>query len=728
MTSDNPIFYNQGIKNYGISKIIKLVPESQSHEKNTKKIIYEKSPSFSQAVVKISFTNHNVFILLSNGELYSRGNFDCLGRKTNNNLNEDKFEEIIFHKNYNYYSLNREPEKKIIHNISAGNEHVICVDNENNLWGWGDNTFHQVNPKNEEKRIEYPIIINFPKNNLKIFHIITPRNSTIIISERNRICSWGEINRKSFSSNGHHSNSHNKNDNSMDFLTYDDTINLINDSMFKDTSDYRDAFIRARQLIYKGYSFNGGEGDDIKLRKAALNAKIKQLKLEIEDKEKESKIKMNNLGLMRDKKFNDLRRLINDYEEKIEKITYRKEEYRTQLAKLDNEITSENKDIKSNNKLLDNVEEDIEELYNELERANDRIESLNYDDKNIKKENENDYEQMQIQEKEIESYDKQRKIKNKEILKDNLNKNLDVICKTLEDKEKERNTILYNLSTISEVENEYIDIRNTLDEMIKVLYEMKGTQKVTDEFNSMHNKVKDTYDKFIDYNKNLDSITIVKLNEKEPYKTIIDLLNESNKQLKVIDDGVTQFHLGNQKNDLKIIYEMINAKIQLISEQNKMVYIIYIMLSSLKDSDIRQYFQEKLKGKNEIEEQINFENNIEFIYKNIIINLLRETYMKINEVDLLQNVTSEIPNKIKMDYIKKKMEEEKKIKSRDPPINTNDNFNLYNDMKTFNFNNQAEGSNKQTKSINTLKSTWSWSSGFTNDKELSSPNLIIDNQ
>ena len=102
--------------------------------------------------------------------------------------------------------------------------------------------------------------------------------------------------------------------------------------------------------------------------------------------------------------------------------------------------------------------------------------------------------------------------------------------------------------------------------------------------------------------------------------------------------------------------------------------------------------------------------------------------MKINEVDLLQNVTSEIPNKIKMDYIKKKMEEEKKIKSRDPPINTNDNFNLYNDMKTFNFNNQAEGSNKQTKSINTLKSTWSWSSGFSNDKELSSPNLIIDNQ
>ena len=112
MATDDPIFYTQGIKNYGISKIIKIVPESQSHEKNTKKIIYEKSPSFSQAVVKIAFTNRNIFILLSNGELYSRGNGDCIGRKANNNLNEDKFEEIIFYKNYSYYSLNREPKKE----------------------------------------------------------------------------------------------------------------------------------------------------------------------------------------------------------------------------------------------------------------------------------------------------------------------------------------------------------------------------------------------------------------------------------------------------------------------------------------------------------------------------------------------------------------------------------------------------------------------------------------
>jgi len=132
-------------------------------------------------VLKIAFINRNIFILLSNGEIFSRGNGDCLGRKSTQNINEDKLNKIIFFKNYNYYSLTKEPEKIIIYEISTGNNHVICLDNENNLWGWGDNTFHQVNPKNEEKRIEYPIIINFPKNNLKIFHIITPRNSTIII-------------------------------------------------------------------------------------------------------------------------------------------------------------------------------------------------------------------------------------------------------------------------------------------------------------------------------------------------------------------------------------------------------------------------------------------------------------------------------------------------------------------------------------------------------------------
>ena len=65
------------------------------------------------------------------------------------------------------------------------------------------------------------------------------------------------------------------------------------------------------------------------------------------------------------------------------------------------------------------------------------------------------------------------------MLKDNLTKNSDIICKLLADKEKERNIMLDNLSTISEVENEYI--RKTLDEMIKVLYEMKGKQKVRDD-------------------------------------------------------------------------------------------------------------------------------------------------------------------------------------------------------------------------------------------------------
>ena len=49
----------------------------------------------------------------------------------------------------------------------------------------------------------------------------------------------------------------------MELSTNEDTIHLINDSMFKDTYDFRDSFIRKRQLIYKGYSFNGGEGDDI---------------------------------------------------------------------------------------------------------------------------------------------------------------------------------------------------------------------------------------------------------------------------------------------------------------------------------------------------------------------------------------------------------------------------------------------------------------------------------
>ncbi len=40
-------------------------------------------------------------------------------------------------------------------------------------------------------------------------------------------------------------------------------------------------------------------------------------------------------------------------------------------------------------------------------------------------------------------------------------------------------------------------------------------------------------------------------------------------------------------------------------------------------------------------------------------------------------------------------------------MHTNDNFNLYNDINPFNYNNQADGKNKQTKAINISKISWS---------------------
>ena len=157
--SSNP--YLSQSKNYGITKLHKL---NQDISFQKKEQIYIKEQTQSLSLIKIVFTDKNIFILLSNGEIYSRGNGDCLGRKSTQNINEDKLNKIIFFKNYNYYSLTKEPEKIIIYEISTGNNHVICLDNENNLWGWGDNSYDQVNPnKVDEKKIYYPSIIHFPK-------------------------------------------------------------------------------------------------------------------------------------------------------------------------------------------------------------------------------------------------------------------------------------------------------------------------------------------------------------------------------------------------------------------------------------------------------------------------------------------------------------------------------------------------------------------------------------
>jgi alpha-tubulin suppressor-like RCC1 family protein len=48
--------------------------------------------------------------------------------------------------------------KVIILNITAGKAHVLCLDNDHSIWGWGSNAKNQINPdKDSQKNYEIPI-------------------------------------------------------------------------------------------------------------------------------------------------------------------------------------------------------------------------------------------------------------------------------------------------------------------------------------------------------------------------------------------------------------------------------------------------------------------------------------------------------------------------------------------------------------------------------------------
>jgi len=163
------------------------------------------------------------------------------------------------------------------------------------------------------------------------------------------------------------------------------------------------------------------------------------------------------------------------------------------------------------------------------------------------------------------------------------------------------------------------------------------------------------------------------------------------------------------KNELKIIIELVNEKIDLIDEQNKMIQIFYILLNNLKENDVRNYFQEKETKHDITDDEPNsliideYKNEKYYIYKNIIINLLKETYWFIEQEDEIVIRNEDIPAKEIKEYFKQNDNKKKIIEERNPNIAINsENFELYKYCSTYDYRNNLIAPEKNN------KSTYNW--------------------
>ena len=719
---------------YGLKSLFKFKPLKLGDNKlydndSSKKMVFHNTDILKKSsIIKIDFTTSNAFILFSDGELYSKGKGEALGRKSYLNEENKQMEEVIF-------SYNNIGKKIIINDISCGYNHVLALTNDNQVYGWGENKHHQVTPRKNEKFIELPIVVNITPY-MKIFLLIAEKNSSFAIGENNKIISWGEINKIGFSINGTK-----ESDNSHEFVRHDDVTKLLSESIFKDTSNYTDAFIISRKLLHSKYNDQYNENEENKNKLNNLIEQRKKLKDEYDKRKKENENSAFNEYKSNDKRIVSLQELIKKLDMKMTKFSKIKDKLRKEVSRMDEEITEQNSDIFKNNKLIEEVENDIENKYNEIIQTmennnnnelnikinSDNLENISpnssIDKKNFKRkkrlsnlEFENDSEIKEV------ILEIQKQIKNKEIFKESLNKNLEFISSSLEMKEYERNTLLQEIDKVTEKENQILKERYILDDIIH-LYKENKMRKNNIDLSNLDNqsnkksgiivqKVNEVYTELMKLNKILDKNSINYLNTYKPYSTLDDLLLESNKELILVKDFLENINTQQGetiKNELKIIFELINEKINLMEQQNKMIKIFDTLLNNLNESDVKNYVQEKETNDEVTESDPNtlimdeYKKEKYYIYKNIIINLLKETYWFIEQEDQIVIRNDDIPAKEIKEYFKENENKKKIINERNPniPIN-NENFELYKYCSSYDYKNNLIPPEKNN------KSTYNW--------------------
>lgn len=721
---------------FGINNLVKIdtIKEDSQTYKNERDVVFQMDASkVNQSLIKIEFCTANTFILLSNGEVYSKGKGEALGRqkKENNKV----FEEVLFETESENYqnlpetNLRKDLEGKIlIYDISAGNNHVLVLDNNHVVWGWGDNNYHQILPRSNIKNFDFPQMIDFNKN-VFITQVFANYNSSFVVGSKNCIISWGEINTKSQSRDK-------VNDNSNDFMFYDEMAKIIDYVVFKDTSDYTENFIKFRKSLNSRFWQNSKEEEEKKKKIEKLMKKLKVLQIEIEKRQKENKQFNNYLASkINDRKVLILKDLLQQYEKKMNKTSSKKEDLRKSLSKIEGEINKENSDMANNVQLIDEVETEIENLYNKITIKETKGENIKEKSQTVSElssirvrpTNQSDENKELEEKKNEEIIEIQKQIHNKEIFKESLNKNLQVISSSLDSKEKERSLIVSSINKVTDKENSYLQARNIIEDMIQVLFDAINRQNMQKNFTpedykmlnantkNLHSKIRETYNKLLALNEQSEKISFISIHIAEPFKLTQDILNDSNEKIESIREAIDRIKAQQTetvKNDLKIIYQLIETKLNLIDEQNKMIKIIHVLLSSLKENDVKLYFQDKNKVKESmltsstVKDDVN--DNIEYIYKDIIINLLKETYWLIKEEEKLIKMDAEGSREKQDKYIEDKVIQMKKLKERTKvPEQKKVTEDIYDNCVSFNCKNEPD-----TKFITGNTSSWNWNYSF----------------
>lgn len=532
---------------------------------------------------------------------------------------------------------------KFIYSISTGDNHIIALDNNYDLWGWGDNTYHQSAPELNQNYIDAPVQIEIKEQLSQVFAV---KNSSMVIGNDNTVILWGSVLE-------HFVNI--EIDNTKD-EKYESSLVKRNDIQtkingMKYDSDY------SRRVFEQIYYYKTNLNKIIKDNNLLLDQKdeIEDKIYSITDRLKQDEKKNWNsyIDISSDSKTKLINITISETNTKIAKNIQKKEETLKDIITTENEIEELTKEIKRN-------EDEYTKLSNEEIELN-RLKDEATLKKNYKEKEEflNKLYAITINKDTVNQVTKANSVK-----VDLKTKHLNSLLKYYEKKKKKflkLNTSLFTLQDILKL----LQYR-TAQEQRRIANE--NNPKEEDESQKETELLKE----LLDINTRIDSSSYLALNTKYPYQTINEIITQSNILLESIQSKFETFQnniSSSFKEKLKLISDFLHKKISIIIQQNKMILTLETYLSSFNKEVIYANFPNRIKSKdinlhcgNSDIDFYDFSNNIDYIYKEIITEFIKETFNFVEEERFKQD--NLIDQKIIQEYIKDKQVNENIIYKR----------------------------------------------------------------
>jgi hypothetical protein len=310
----------------------------------------------------------------------------------------------------------------------------------------------------------------------------------------------------------------------------------------------------------------------------------------------------------------------------------------------------------------------LDDNLNEISIIEDKLEKYHGDESKIDKRD--DKSLMEIS----------NKIYNLKIYKESLVSNLQVILSFLQEKEKEKTEKIKQIKFINNKENIFLKNRYAIEDMIQILQEsLIHNTKPEDNLKNLNDKSRERFLELFKYNDKLDKATFLSLNQDYPFYIIDDLIAVSDKELIEVSKNIETMAASmtdSTKESLNIIFEMILNKIELITEQNKLIKYLYSVFVNLQKVEI------KGTRNNYISSTEN--KNMEYVYKDMIIDFLKEVYRTDEDTGVMTHEKKETIEREKKSYIEKKKGHIRKLEARSK-VSAGINLADLNDIMTFKY-------------------------------------------